>query len=296
MEIVPADPEHFPHIAQLFSAEYGRSTSVFMETVVPYIEETDSVALVAVDSSRVLGFQAYLDWPVTLNGVAIPARQSGLSIVAPEARGRGVFGSLLRWSSPSIERQLLFGFPVAASFPSFVSAGWTEPFSLSWHVRVMRRWPRSRRSSLIPGSASAEAPLGRLLLNSSTQTHRDSLWRDRGQPFLLATPSAEAEIRLRKHQLGLVEAIIGSLRTVDSGSAALARVLEDVTEHISRHTPAAFVSIASNPLSREWQSALSTAGFRAISRTIHFVTRNFDARDLPPWDKWWVFRGDIDTW
>lgn len=96
------------------------------------------ILVVAEDETGIIGLNSWMPWPVTLGGRDLRAWQSGESAVHPNARGRGVFGKLLREGAAIGAAEggdLFFGFPNQASIGSFLRAEWKLLHTLRWWVR-----------------------------------------------------------------------------------------------------------------------------------------------------------------
>jgi hypothetical protein len=96
------------------------------------------ILVVAEDKTGLIGFNSWMPWPIRWNGRDLRAWQSGESAVHPSARGRGVFGKLLKLGAEvgaAEDGDLFFGFPNRASLGSFIRAEWTLVHTMRWWVR-----------------------------------------------------------------------------------------------------------------------------------------------------------------
>ena len=101
-------------------------------------QKDNCIRVAALDGNNVVGFQSFFYWPYILNTKKYRVFQSGNSLVNPDFRGKGIFGSLLKFIDEQKENHgidFLIGFPVKESFNSFIRKGWESPFNLDWSVK-----------------------------------------------------------------------------------------------------------------------------------------------------------------
>ena len=132
-----------PQIVALFNAEYGTVEQSFDQLFVNFYEHPfqlqHGIRIVALDGESVAGFQSFFYWPMMHGGIVIRAYQSGNSLVHPEYRGKGLFAKMLNYihdEHSEFQFDVLIGFPVEASYNSFIRNGWLNPFNLQWHVKL----------------------------------------------------------------------------------------------------------------------------------------------------------------
>ena len=131
-------------VIDLFISEYGGEKEKFKKYFKSLYESNYQknlcIRVVSVDGEKIVGFQSYFYWPLKDKLKTIKSYQSGNSLVHPEYRGCGIFKSLLNFINLELKRMnpdVLIGFPVEASFNSFVRNGWSNPFNLRWYLKVV---------------------------------------------------------------------------------------------------------------------------------------------------------------
>ena len=133
-----------PQVSALFSAQYGTELSVVEKTQEGFyghsFQREKSIRIVALDGTKVIGFQSLFYWPYQKDGVNYNSLQSGNSLVHPEYRGKGIFQTLLQFLddyNKDLKIDFLVGFPVEASFKSFLKNKWSNPFDLVWQMKII---------------------------------------------------------------------------------------------------------------------------------------------------------------
>ncbi|MFZ4785018.1 MAG: hypothetical protein ACOYLH_06025, partial [Flavobacteriales bacterium] len=133
-----------PQVISLFVAEYGVEYDSFEKLFMQFYEapyqQGRSIRIVTVEGENVGGFQSFFYWPLFQNGRTIHALQSGNSLVHPDFRGKGLFAKMLDYihqPENNIDFDVLIGFPVEASYNSFIRKNWENPFDLNWYVKPL---------------------------------------------------------------------------------------------------------------------------------------------------------------
>ncbi|MFM9005637.1 MAG: GNAT family N-acetyltransferase, partial [Flavobacteriales bacterium] len=133
-----------PQVVALFDMEYATGSEQFDRLFGQFYEQefqrTRCIRIVAMDGERVAGFQSFFYWPVVMAGKELQSYQSGNSLVHPDYRGKGLFGKMLNFihePGSGFNAELLIGFPVEASYNSFMRNGWINPFNLQWYVKPL---------------------------------------------------------------------------------------------------------------------------------------------------------------
>jgi GNAT superfamily N-acetyltransferase len=94
---------------------------------------------VAREEERVLGLNGFMSARMRLAGETVIGYQSMDTIVSPAARGKGVFGKLIKTFYERTDGALLYGFPNANSAPAFFGKlGWTRFSEVPMLVRPLR--------------------------------------------------------------------------------------------------------------------------------------------------------------
>ena len=295
-------------VVQLFADEYGTEPEAELARLQNSLKpEDDARALVAKIDNVVLGFQSYMPWEVCQAGTTTRCFQSGNSIVAPAARGKGLFAQLLTADAGLSPETPLFGFPVIASFQAFVRDGWTAPFRLESYVKpVLSRKsrdgtaqppiPTSVNTRQVPdgyvGFLCQEPPMRRQL-RLSGEAAQTWLWQTDDQSMIFNYKLRKAQ--LKGLSLGtLVQ--LGGVSTLSDSRATLAEGVRSFLTMVGQQYGSCLVEFAVNSLSDQWPRVLDDLGFRWRRKAgCNFVVRNFGPEPVP-WNRWWVFRGDLDSW
>lgn len=142
----------------------------------------EPILVVAEDDSGIVGLNSWMRWPMASEGRDLVAWQSGESAVHARARGRGVFGRLLREGARlgvAEGGDLFFGFPNQASIGSFLRTDWKLVHTLRW-------WVRPTPFALLglkghsPSAAPAAVPDTRFQFRRSEEFVR---WRIESNPY-----------------------------------------------------------------------------------------------------------------
>lgn len=299
------EPEMIGDVAGLFAAEYGRpqlAEAARLTAVFESSAQQRAVRVVALRSKAIVGFQSYLDWPVRIAGSlseTTPTFQSGNSIVSSDARGEGIFGKLLRFDCDELAKSTKIGFPVAASFPGFIRAGWTNPFDLTWWALPSLKPIAHNRQAESYGT-----PQG--ILSFEGSEHFRAWRRDcrLGMPNSIDLPinggSGYAEVRIEHRTIPYIRksirvGVVGAIRADSTGATTNSSGLEEAVRFL-RAQKTAMVTIAVNSLSREQANICRSVGFKETGRRIRFIAKDYGHLLGLGWDRWNVFRGDIDTW
>jgi GNAT superfamily N-acetyltransferase len=301
-------------IVELFAMEYGVSVSDFEHTFVAFYEhpfqEGQGVRIVALDGEKVGGFQSFFYWPVSGPFGTARVLQSGNSLVHPEFRGKGLFGKMLDYvekPGSGVQFDYLIGFPVEMSFGSFMRKKWLNPFDLQWYVRPMRpvrallsnpeKGLRRAFGERTPLDAAVTPGCYAIEQSAAFDTYRFGFQKDPLFRYTYRSGNNWAlfELKLQRRKRVLTELVIGKIASSTSDKDWMEQALQGLINVVNRHTSVSMVSIAINPLAPSLNEAVQQAGFRKINRSIHFIAKGTKLEQMD-WSRWWVFRGDIDTW
>lgn len=314
MEIKRYEPWMKDQVIDLFVAEYGVTREDFWRLFTRFYEhpfqESRCVRIVSVEGQQVAGFQSFFHWPLVRSGTPISALQSGNSLVHPDFRGQRLFARMLDFiHDPAchVKFDLLIGFPVEASYNSFIRNKWLNPFNLQWYVK-----PMTPVLSLFRGAFPEKYERTSFTLHlpetPDTIVHTDHSgefgeYRSHYQTgkyfrFHVEEGGCEAvfEAKIRIQRRILRELIVGNVILNDHSPEWLSRALELFSGLVRKSGRVSFVSIAVNEQSALWKAALTRASFRPIEKKIHFIAKGPMAEQVTDWSNWWMFRGDIDTW
>jgi len=104
------------------------------------------------------------------------------------------------------------------------------------------------------------------------------------------------EMKAQRRRKILKELIIGKVVRSNDDFGLLREAFEGLLKQINKSANFSFVSIAINPLSKDFNQIVQTFGFRQIEKKIHFIAKGPIADQIDDWGAWEIFRADIDTW
>ncbi len=303
-------------VVDLFCAEYGEDREEFALYFQKFYEEEfqkkKCLKVVALDGDIVAGFQSYFYWPFELNDLTYNSYQSGNSLVHVDYRGRGIFKKLLEFINSLIEEEqvsFLIGFPVEASFNSFIRNGWENPFNLKWYVRLVNVFAPI---SVLLGNKDFSGQAVKESENSDflySQFHLSSsadflAWRKGFQKrnveihyYEEGASRIKFDLKYVKRKKLFGELIIGGISSNDLSEDFILKGLKSVFKLARKKKNVLFVSCAVNPFSQTEISKLVRTKLKPINKEVYFIIRRIDdsVADVD-FTKLEMFRGDIDTW
>lgn len=276
------------------------------------------IRIVAVDNSRIIGFQSVFAWPYTYNGRSLRTYQSGNSIIAKDWRGRGLFGSLLRHLNVRLAgagADALIGFPVAASLNSFLRSEWQYPGDLRWHARPVRMASALREvdPAAVAASFDQEAePIAAVELRDTFSLSNEPEFLDWRRQFRVAgvhcwfhhtTEGRRVRFDLKVERRGrMCVLVIGGIAADDRDPRLLSRGLSALVRAARANRDVALIAIAIN---REEVAAPLLPVLRrnlflpvAERQKVRFIVKPLAETSLPlgEYRRWRLMRGDVDTW
>jgi hypothetical protein len=246
-----------------------------------------------------------------MDGVLKRSYQSGNSLVHPDYRGQGLFGKMITYihqEDAQMPHDLLIGFPVEMSYGAFIKKKWQNPFDLQWYIKwldpvravltnpeksLSEHWPNRKATTLVlspnlSGVAQTEAYDHYRFTYQQGHYYRYSYEGPQGQVMF--------ELKAQRRKKILKELIIGKIVRSNNDPQLLNESLRALESAIRKAAHFSFLSIAVNPLMPDYQMLESELGFRKINKKIHFVTTGPAVASTQEWNKWDIFRADIDTW
>jgi len=306
MEFTLYEPWMHEQIINLFVSQYNVPYNNFDKNFKNFyfhsFQKEKAIMIVAIDGKTIAGFQSFFYWPMTLESKNFTVYQSGNSLVNPAYRGQRLFNKMLEQITlgkkqyPSID--FLIGFPVEASFKSFLRDGWSNPFDLAWYIKIIN--PIGGIFPIATAQKSTFENDKYIRNNSFIQTNQTSAfngWRKEfgeiKQYFQPKGLDIILEYKVFKRKRFINELTVGNFY----GSFDL---LESALSQLTKMALKKFnVSIVSFAISSDNQSVigkLKASGFKKIDKKIHFIYKpmNLDPSNINA--RWLLTRGDIDTW
>lgn len=312
------EPHMKQQVAKLFELEYKISDvefGNFMSRLYdhPY-QKNKCIQIVALDGEKVIGFQSFFYWPYCYNNSTYKSYQSGNSLVHPDYRGKRLFARMLNFiheNPVGKEVDFLMGFPVQASFNSFIKNGWDNLFNLQWYVKLMNPF----------GIVFSKNNLRKYLTETTKQNGFDTLnaihlceesefreWKKqlvyepdsyyqytycKGEKII----SFDLKIQVRKKLIN--ELVIGSIRFDEKSKDEVNNAIVELIKTIRKAACVSMVSIAINETFQtpEIKNYFNKVGFKKIENKIFFIVKPLK-KELPVTTAslWNIGRADIDTW
>jgi GNAT superfamily N-acetyltransferase len=304
-----------PQVVALFDLEYNTGEQVFDQLFGAFYEHPfqldHCIRIVAVDGERVAGFQSFFYWPVVMDGKTVRSYQSGNSLVHPDYRGKGLFGKMLNFihePDSGFNCELLIGFPVEASYNSFMRNKWLNPFNLQWFVKPMNpilslvsdpdKKMRKVFGSRVKSGFDTDAEITHVTQSAQFDDYRFAY--EKGEfyrfTFVQGDKKAHFEMKSQIRKRIIKELVIGKFLVTHKEDAFIQSAISALIKAVKKTANFTMISIAVNPETKEVMSALNNNGFRKIDKSIYFIAKGPKADEIKDWSNWWIFRSDIDTW
>jgi hypothetical protein len=314
MEIKQYEPWMREQVVSLFAMEYGVTPEAFSALFASFYEHqfqtSKGIRIVAVEGQKVGGFQSFFYWPVQQNGEVKYTLQSGNSLVHPDFRGKGLFGKMLDYihqPENAIPFDFLIGFPVEASYNSFMRKNWQNPFNLQWYVRPLKpvlsifaNPERDLSTSLFTRKATGITQPSELTAVAQQEDfdqyrfayQTDSLFR---YTYQEGNDKVLFELKAQRRKKVIREIIIGKIVASSLHLPLLENAMKALIKDLNKTTSATLLTIACNSKNPELQQLMAAFQFKPIDKKIFFIAKANQPIEAD-WSKWWFFRGDIDTW
>jgi hypothetical protein len=270
-----------------------------------------SIRIVAVDGERVAGFQSFFYWPVVMEGNEVCSYQSGNSLVHPDYRGKGLFGKMLNYihePDSGFHADLLIGFPVEASYNSFMRNGWKNPFNLLWYIKPMNpvlslfsspeNQLRKMMGSRQPDGFIADASLVYVSQRADFDRYRFGYETGDFYRFTFEREGKRAffEMKAQRRKRIIRELVVGKFLTTHADEEFMRDAIRSLIREVKRCANFTLISFAVNDNSPTFKNVLNDLGLRPIEKKIYFIAKGPLADRVQDWSNWWMFRSDIDTW
>ncbi len=293
-------------IINLFVAQYNVAFDEFAikfkEFYFHPFQQNKAIMLVALDGGTVAGFQSFFYWPMEVGGSQLNAYQSGNSIVNPKYRGQRLFNKLLQQiylgeQYDSID--FLMGFPVVASYKSFIRDEWLSPFDLEWYVKVINPIGGvfSSNSNFVatPNLSDyvKESKFLKTNYNEEFNSWRANFSDDKHYFQPKNYPDILLEYKITKRKRFINELTVGNFY---GNSKDLKGAFDELTKFAFRKFNVTIVSMAISANNNEIIECLKSSGFKRINKAIHFIYKPIKINPQEQYASWMLTRGDIDTW
>ncbi|MFM2360049.1 MAG: hypothetical protein RLY16_2042 [Bacteroidota bacterium] len=307
-----------PQVDKLFSDQYSRpieETSLMMQQFYEHpFQKNKSLRLVALDGDIVIGFQSFFYWPYLRNGVIHNTCQSGNSLVHPNYRGKGIFQKLLNAIEVICKEQqveLVMGFPVEMSYPSFMKMGWSNPFNLIWYLKMVN--PLAflfDQQRLDQQFEKAARPIKQSFFQNMFRLNRDEAFEDwihttrkmndyRYFTFSKGDSQINFVVKFNKRNKWINELVIGDIKTNSFDETFIKAAFKQLKSKAFWSCCISILTIAINENeSGPFLRVIQKLGYNKSKWKIYFITKTMAETtfDFNQVNQWLLFRSDIDTW
>lgn len=303
-----------PQVLKIFHNQYGTPESVVDKVHTGFydhsFQKNKSLRIVALDGDKVIGFQSLFYWPYMQNGKLYNSMQSGNSIVHPDYRGQGIFQKLLNYIDENNEQlkiDFLMGFPVEASFGSFLRNNWANPLDLVWYVKLLNPLAFLFSKNVQDHFDKTPIEIEQKNLTDSYRLFKNEdfiNWmkgfRDMKQYIYFNYTEQQHKVsfslKVNKRNRWFTELVIGDIVSNTDDEKFLKKALSKLSwrAFISRGITA--LTIALNEDAPSVKNKIIRSKFIKTSKKIHFISKPFFVKDVIDPTKWELYRSDIDTW
>lgn len=307
-----------PQVAKLFQDEYKISDTEFekfMSRLYEHPFQKDKcIQIVAIEGEKVIGFQSFFYWPYSFEGKKFHSYQSGNSLVHPDYRGKRLFARMLDFihqNPVGNEIDFLMGFPVQASYNSFLKNGWINLFDLKWSVNLMNPigFLFSKRNLnkyfIKPGQAIINQN-PELIGLSEENLYR--VWKtqlvyepENYYEFVFNNTNNKVvfDLKIQTRKKIINELIIGNIRFENCSSDSIEKAIKALIKATRKSMCVSLLSVALNDQydNPNLSGIFSKLGFKRIENKIYFIIKPIKVKDTVLNPKLWnIGRADIDTW
>ncbi len=302
-------------VVALFNLEYKTDIAEFDALFGAFYEhpfqQDKCIRIVALEGERVAGFQSFFYWPVKMEGRVLKSYQSGNSLVHPDFRGQGLFAKMLNFihePGSGFNCELLIGFPVEASYNSFIRNKWLNPFNLQWFVKplnpvlsVLSNPEQQLKRKLIARPAidfETDAKITHVAQLAAFDEYRFVYEKGDFYRFSFKKNGMDAffEMKAQRRKKIIRELVIGKFLTSHRDEQFIQSAFEELIRTVRKSSSFTMMSCALNPGDPFLLNAMEKNGFRKIEKSIYFIAKGPAAESIKDWSQWWMFRSDIDTW
>jgi hypothetical protein len=308
MIIKEYEGKYLDDVINLFVEEYKVDFDAYKKSFQQFFEhpfQNDKcIRILAVDEGgKLMGFQSFFYWPYKKDGKLYSVYQSGSSIVSRNARGRGVFQKMLNYAD-SIRGKygidFLMGFPVEASYKSFISNGWNNPFDLQWYMKIKNpvgflfSWLYRDDRHL---SVDSQMSSGHYRMENSRSflDWRESFPNGKYRVFTFTEGSAVFQVnhKVNKRKKIFNELIIGEIMCNSDNDVFIESAFRKYYRWIFLQLDIAILSFCTNNENEAINKRVIGYGLKKIDNKVYFITKYAEKMNS---DDWLLYRSDIDTW
>jgi len=315
MEFGSYDRAMRSQVARLFSYEYRGDEREFARHLDDLYEHPFQrhrcLPVVAINGSRVVGFQGLFHWPYKFGGRTYRSLQAGDSLIHHDFRGRGIFQQLLEYADEHVAKlgaHFMVGFSNKASRNSYVRNKWQNILDLQWYVKIIN--PITSLFRMTAPNLSDQFDCSREFEVEERETFRLSNdadftnWRaDYSADTTYACYSwtgkhrATFALKFSTRRKYLRELIIGDFRCETNDAEVIFEAFESLILKTQRLKSISILTIALNSNSNALSGVIGRLGFRPINKRIHFIVKDLsgDASVYKP-ELWNPSCADIDVW
>jgi hypothetical protein len=295
-------------VIRLFVEEYKVNFDEYRQSFIHFFEhpfqQNRCIRIIAIDEEgELMGFQSFFYWPYARNGKLYTTYQSGSSIVSKKARGKGVFQKMLTYVDTIKDKygiDFFVGFPVEASYKSFMSNGWDNPFDLHWYAKVKNPmgflfswlYPGNNHMSL---SGPVNSTAFRLENSRGFLDWRQNFQKDKYRVFTFSEGSRVCEVnhKINKRKRIFNELIIGEIFLNSDDDGFITRAFKKYHRWLFFQLDISLVSFCTNNAGEHIARKVIAYGLKGIDRKIYFITKHASPMKS---EEWLLYRSDIDTW
>lgn len=307
-----------PQIAELFSKQYGIDHKKFAALMDDFydhpFQKNKCIRIVALEDNLVIGFQSFFYWPYQFNNIVYNSYQSGNSLVHPDYRGKGIFQKLLNYldlNKEELNIDFLIGFPVEASFNSFIKNKWLNPFNLDWYIKLINPFAFAFSPEKIQNNFANKATeikegnlpnQFRLLSTTDFVNWRTNYSKENKYLFYIFNENGNEicfHLKFNKRNKWLNELIIGDIKTNCYDKQFLNKAFKKLSITALKSKSITAITFATN-VKKEADPLLMTLkkhNFFKLKKSIYFIIKPFkEIENVSNSENWTLFRSDIDTW